>query len=373
MKRSRIPREEAPEKGREPGSAQAGASKGVRAPGHSSASAARATAASQLDSARVLLDRGLSREAESQLTDLIKSAQHDEQLLAQARCALAVALAMEGRYHDSLAAIQLYEQPEARRQLDPETDIQLRVQLGLALNYTGDYPKAIAFLNSALRDTPETGADAERGAIYVALARVYRFINEHAIARDHSHKALDHYRRTGNWRGLAEAYSGLALVDLLQGRYESSLIQSEQAAKLIGNRPAPHLLGKIYANMAGVCWFLRRPHDGIRHLEKAVRYYERTEHKGNAILGYNNLGINLTLVGKWERAQEVLKHALELAFEMDHSGWVAMVLDSLGDLRMLRGELADARGLLERAVKLATENGNEFACLGEGSAAGFRS
>src|SRR6266550_1639702 len=225
MKRSRIPREEAPEKGRESSSAQPGGSKGVRVPGHSSTSA-RAMAASQLDSARALLDRGLSREAEAQLTEIIKSAQHDKQLRAEARCTLAEALVMEGRYSDSLAAIQLYEQPEARRELDPETDIQVRVQLGLALNYTDDFPKAIAVLNAALRDTPEAGADAERGAIYVALARVYRSINEHAIARDHSQKALEYYRRTGDWRGLAEVYSGMAVLDTLQGRYESSLTQS---------------------------------------------------------------------------------------------------------------------------------------------------
>jgi len=358
MKRSRIPRGDAPDKARESRPAQAGAKKGV--PNDSSSASARATTATQLDSTRALLDRGLSREAEAQLTNLIKSAGHDERLLAEARCALASALAMAGRFNDSLAAIQLYEDPEMRRRLDLETDIQLRVQLGLALNYTGDFPKAIAILNAALRDTPETGADAERGAIHEALARVYRSINEHSIARDHSQKALEYYRRTGDWRGLAAAYSGLAVVAILQGRYEFSLTQSEQAAKLIGNRPAPFLLGKIYANMAGACWFLRRPHDGIRHLEKAISYYERTEHRANAALGYNNLGINLTLVGKWERAQEALKHALELAFEGEQSGQVAMVLDSLGDLRMLRGELDEARSLLERAVRLATENGNEW-------------
>ncbi|MEP6707267.1 MAG: sigma 54-interacting transcriptional regulator [Pyrinomonadaceae bacterium] len=361
MKRSRIPREEAPEKAGESTPAQAGGRKGARATPHFSAASGRVTLASQLEEAHLLLDRGLSREAESQLTSLIKSAGHDERLVAEARCALATALAMEGRFNDSLAVIQLYEQPDARRQLGSETDIQVRVQLGMAFNYTGDFPKAIAFLNAALRDTPEAGADAERGAIYVALARVYRSINEHAIARDHSQKALEHYRRTGDWRGLAEVYSGMAVLDTLHGRYESSLTQSEQAAKLIGNRPAPYLLGKIYANMGGACWFLRRPHDGIRYLEKAVRYYEGTEHKLNAALAYNNLGINLTLVGKWDRAQEALKRALELAFEVDErSLHVAMILDSLADLRMLRGQLEEARGLLERAVKLASENGNEW-------------
>ncbi len=268
---------------------------------------------------------------------------------------------MDGHFNDSLAAIQSYESPEARRGLDPEIDIQLRVQLSLAFNYTGDYPKAIALLKTALRDTPETGADAARAVVFNALARVYRSISEYTIARDYAQKALEHCRRGGDWRRLAEAYNGLAVVDILQGHYESSLTHSEQAANLIGNRTAPYLLGKIYANMGGACWFLRRPHDGIRHLEKAIKYYERTEHKTNAALGYNNLGINLILIGKWERAHEALKHALELAFEVDERGaQVPMILDSLGELRMMRGELEDARNLLERAVKLAKENGNKW-------------
>ena len=315
----------------------------------------------RLEAARLLLDQNRSREAETSLKSLIKSARGDARLLARSRAALSEALTMEGRFNDALAAVAMYESPEARGLLDSETNIEVRVQLGLAFNYTGDFPKAIALLNAALRDAPEHSADAQRGAIYAALARVYRTINEYPIARDHSERALDYYRRAGNWRGLAEGYVGLSLVDILTGNYESGLALSEQAVKLIGDRPAPFLLGKIYANMAGACWFLKRPHEGIRHLEKAINYYERAEHKANAAIGYNNLGINLTLVGRWERAHEALKRALELAFEVDERGsQVPMILDSLGELRMLRGELEDAQGLLERAVKLANENGNKW-------------
>ncbi|HVF55980.1 MAG TPA: sigma 54-interacting transcriptional regulator, partial [Pyrinomonadaceae bacterium] len=322
---------------------------------------ARAPLASEIEAARRLLDRGRSSEAEAKLVALVKAARNDASLLGQTRCALSQAREMEGRFSESLAALSMYESPEARRGLDFETDIRLRVQLGLAFNYTGDYPKAIALLNAALRETPETGAHGERGAIYAALARVYRSISEHPISRDYSQKALEHYRHTGDWRGLAESYIGLALADMLQGSYESALTHNEQAIKLVGDRPAPYLLGKIYGNMAGACWFLKRPHDGIRHLERAINYYERTEHKTNAALGYNNLGINLILVGNWERAHEALKRALELAFEVDERGrQVPMILDSLGELRTLRGELDEAQSLLERAVKLATENGNKW-------------
>src|SRR5436305_10854163 len=151
------------------------------------------------------------------------------------------------------------------------------------------------------------------------------------------------------------------MADTFEGHHEAGLENFEQAFKLVGDRPAAYLLGKICSNMAGACWFLKRPQEGIRYLEKAISYYERTEHKASAALGYNNLGINLMLVGEWQRAQEALERALSLASEIDERGaQVPMILDSLGDLSILRGELGEARNYLDRAVALATENGNKW-------------
>jgi DNA-binding NtrC family response regulator/tetratricopeptide (TPR) repeat protein len=327
------------------------------------ANMSRESLESELEAVRLLLDQGLTSEARSRLTPLMAAARVDASLLAQTRCALSSALEMEGQYRDALEAVQMYEAPEARVKLDTDTLTRLRVQIGLAYNYTGDHPKAIALLNAALRETTDAAgvAPTQTGAIYAALARVYRNINEYTIARDHSHKALEHYRTTGDWRGLAEAYFGLGVADVHEGHYDISLENFEQALKLIGERPAPYLQGRIYANMAGACWFLKRPQEGIRHLEKAISYYERTEHKANAALGYNNLGINLMLVGEWNRAQDALERALALASEIDKRGAkIPTILDSLGELRTLRGDLAEAQELLERAVALATENGNKW-------------
>jgi hydrogenase-4 transcriptional activator len=317
--------------------------------------------AAELEEIRVLLDHGLSSEVKSRLTPLIAAARHDASVLAQARCVLSAALEMQGHYRESLEAVQMYETPDARAKLDAEANNCLRVQIGLAYNYTGDHPKAIALLNAALREETETSSQAHLGAIYAAMARVYRSISEFTIARGHSQKALEHYRESGDWRGLAEAYFGIAMADTLEGQHEAGLENFEQALKLVGDHPAPYLLGKIYSNMAGACWFLKRPQEGIRYLEKAIGYYERTEHKASAALGYNNLGINLILVGEWTRAQEALERALSLASEIDESGaQVPMILDSLGDLNILRGDLDEARTYLERAVALATENGNKW-------------
>ena len=151
----------------------------------------------------------------------------------------------------------------------------------------------------------------------MALARVYRSISEYPIALDYAQRALEHFRQTGEWRGLAEAYFGIAMAQVQEGDHEAALENLQQALKLTGDHPASYMLGKIYANMAGACWFLKRPQEGIRYLEKAIAYYERTDHKTNAADGYNNLGINLILIGQWGRAQEALQRALSLASEAD--------------------------------------------------------
>ncbi len=314
-----------------------------------------------LEAVRLLLDQGLAGEVQKRLVTLMKAARHDPSLLAKARCALSMSLEMQGRYQESLEAVSIYEAPEARAGLDEEALVCVRVHLGLACNYTGNHPKAIAVLNTALRESLENESDTEIGMVYVALARVYRSINEYTIARDHARKALEYYRRTGDWRGLADAWFAVAMADFYEGRWEAALENFQQARTLIGEHPASYLLGKIYNNMAGSCWFLKRPEDGISYLEKAISYYEGTEHKANATDGYNNLGINLTLVGEWDRAQQALERALSLAADMDERGAkLPMIMDSLGELRLLRGDLGDAQQLLEQAVTIANENGNKW-------------
>ncbi|HKP48087.1 MAG TPA: tetratricopeptide repeat protein, partial [Pyrinomonadaceae bacterium] len=317
----------------------------------------------ELDEIRSLLDQGLSVEAKARLTSLIAAARNNASVLALARCALSSALEMQGQYRESLAAVAMYESPESQKKLDQQAIQSLKVQIGLAYNYNGDHPKAVSILKSAIREF-EANSDQKLGPIYAALARVYRSINEHPIALDYAQRALESFRESGEWRGLAEAYFGIALAQVQEGDYETALENLQQALKLTGGHPASYTLGKIYANMAGVCWFLKRPQEGIRYLEKAISYYERTDHKASAANGYNNLGINLILIGQWAKAQEALQRALELATEADERAEkVPMILDSLGELLMLRGELDEAKDYLQRAANLATDDGNKwYAC-----------
>src|SRR6185369_5688225 len=135
----------------------------------------------QTEAVRSLLDQGLSSEAERSSRSLIKTARRNPALLARAHCYLSVALEMQGRYVESLETLKPYERPESLKDLDAESLAYVRVHIGLAYHYTGDPPRAIAILNTALREASQNTGAAHLGAIYVALARVYRSINEYTI------------------------------------------------------------------------------------------------------------------------------------------------------------------------------------------------
>jgi DNA-binding NtrC family response regulator/tetratricopeptide (TPR) repeat protein len=316
----------------------------------------------QLEEVQEFLDRGLPSAAETRLRQIITHAKRDPNVLARARRLHSITLEALGRFRDSLEAVRAYEAPESGDSLDAETFGSVRVQLAMAYNYVGDQPKANALLQSELRAVTERGASDELlGNIYTSLARVYRSINEYSIARDHNNKALDYFRRAGDWRGMADCYFGLGMADAHEGLYEKTLENFEQAIQLVGDRPAPFVLSRIYSNAAAAHWWLKHPHEGIRALEKAIAYNEHTEHKEAAASAYNNLGVHLTLVGEWDRAQAALMRALELALGMDeHTGVAAIAFDSLGELRMLRGDLKEARDYLEKAVENGKKSGKRW-------------
>ena len=305
------------------------------------------------------LTEGLSSAAEKILTDLLEKHSHTVENTAKLYRLLSYTLETQGNYKEALKVIEIYDDEELLEKLNLETQISVITQLAIALNNTNDYPQAVALLNYALAEAKELNSSQTFGEIYAALARVYRKLNEFPISRDHSEKALNYYRTEGDWHGMANAYHLIATAYHQEGSSEKSLEFFLLAIQIIGERDAPFLLGKIYSDMSGAYWFLRRPQEGIDCLEKSIRFFEQTEHKIQSIAAYNNLGINLMLRGDWERAEEIIKRALELAIEVNHAH-VAGILDSLGELKLLRGELAEAQDLLEQGVKFAEERKKEW-------------
>lgn len=319
----------------------------------------RANSAEIIKLAGQKLAEGYSTEAERILREAIENRKHTPDDLANLKRLLAYTLETLGRYQESIEIIGLYETEENLAGLELETRIKVITQLAICHNNLSDYPKAVTLLKQNLQRAKEAELTQLFGRIHIALSRVYRKLNEHPIARDHAEKALNNFRENGKWRGMAESYQAIATSFYTEGNSEKSLEYFELAIKIVGERGAPFLLGKLYSDMSGAYCLLRRPQDGIACLEKSIKFFDQTEHRLNSVIAYNNLGMNLMLLGDWNRAEEMMKRALDIAVEANHAH-VAGILDSLGELKLLRGEFRESQNLLEQAVKFAEERKKEF-------------
>ncbi len=305
------------------------------------------------------LRQGFSGEAEKLLIKTIQSYAHTPDNLANLKRLLAFTLETVGRYKESLDVLTPYETEEILKFLETETQVRVTIQLAICYNNLNDPPKAVSLLKSTLEKAKASQLNHLLGSIDNGLARVYRKLNELPISRDYAEKALVHHRKFGDWLGMADAYREIAVSHHMEGHSEKSLDSYELGIQIIGERAAPFMLGKIYTDMSGAYWFLRRPKDGIECLEKSIEFFNRTEHVLNSVMAYNNLGINLILTGEWTKAESMIKRALDLAVKSDNAH-IAGILDSLGELKILRGELGEAKNLLEQAISYARERKREW-------------
>jgi len=308
---------------------------------------------------RAKLDEGLSSAAEKIISETLENYSHAPESEAKLLRLLSYTFETQGNYKESLSVIEKYNDEENIAHLELGTAISVLSQLAIAYNNTNDYPQAVGLLNNILEVAKEENLTECLGEIYIALSRVYRKLNEFPISRDHAEKALNYYREQGAWRGMAEAYHMIAMAYHQEGGSEKAIEYFEQAVKITGSHSAPFLLGKIYSDMSGAYWFLRRPQDGIACLEKSIKFFEQTEHKIQATAAYNNLGLHLVMRGEWSKAETVYNRALDLATQANHVH-VAGILDSLGELKILRGEFVEAQAMLEKSVALAEERKSEW-------------
>jgi transcriptional regulator with GAF, ATPase, and Fis domain len=305
------------------------------------------------------LTGGFSAAAEKILVETIENYDHAPETLAELKRLLSFTRQTLGRYQEAYAPVAAYENEEVLNSLQLETQIKMTTQVGTCFTYLSDYPKAVTLLKRSLKRAEEYNLNQLYGTIYIELARVYRKFNEYSICRDHAEKSLSAFREEGDWRGMAESYQTIGMSHYQEGNTEKSLENFQHAVKIIGERSAPYLLGKIYSDMSGAYCLLHRPQEGIRCLEKSIAFFDSTEHKLNSIIAYNNLGMNLIVSGDWTRAEAMIKRAYDLAAETNHAH-VAGILDSLGELKMLRGEHAEAEKLLVESVNIAIERKNDW-------------
>ncbi|MCI0487063.1 MAG: sigma 54-interacting transcriptional regulator [Blastocatellia bacterium] len=272
----------------------------------------------------------------------------DEALI---RCRLSEAFEKRSLKNELLEAVAKYAKLAEFVRLSEHTQMLVLTRLGRGYSLNDDIPRAIALFNQALQIARQREDHAGMGASYFGLGRAYWNLSEIRIARDHYISALEHYRQIGDWRRLAEIYINIGHINAFEGDYRNARHSLKQALTMIGDREEHGLLGRAYMYLAVTYDNMGSTEKALASWEKAIDHFGKAGNANYLAINRNNLADKLIWLGEWERAEHLLKQAIEVLSKTsaaNHGG----AIDTLAQLYILQGKLDEADLLLEESIRV---------------------
>ncbi|MFP5264065.1 MAG: tetratricopeptide repeat protein, partial [Blastocatellia bacterium] len=271
---------------------------------------------------------------------------------ARVRCQLSVSLEKRGLYREALDAIVKYDNLPEFVRLSDRSQMGVLIRLGWSYSFSNDIPRAIALFNQAIEIARRLEDDAGIGDCYFGLGRAYRNFNEVRIASDQYTSALEHYRRVGEWRKLAESYVSIGQINALVGDYRAALQSVKQALAIIGDHEEHNLRGRAYMYMAVTYDHMGFTNKALDAWNKSIEHFREARNTPFLAMNYNNLADKLIYLGEWSRAEELLKSAIEMLRGTTLVASLGGALDTLAQLYVLRGRIDEADRLLEESRQI---------------------
>ncbi len=267
------------------------------------------------------------------------------------RCKLSLAFEKRGMNREQMEVVSKYDNFADFVRLSEQVQMQVLVRLGWGHSYSNDIPRAIALFNQAMRIARRLEDKASIGTCYFGLGRAYRFVSEIRIARDQYSSALDYFRQVGSWRELAESYFNIGNIDFREGDYRNALQAIKQALAIIGDRHEHDLLGRAYNDLALIYDNVELPTArALAAWEKCIDHFQKAGNTFHLAINYNNLGYRLMWLGEWDRAEQMLRAAIEILKQTSRVVHLAGTIDTLAQLQVLRGRLDEADRLLQDSI-----------------------
>ena len=275
----------------------------------------------------------------------------DEAIISCQLCAVLERRALKREY---IEIISKYETPAELLKLSEQTHVQVLICLGWYRYYKYDTPGSLAIFNQAMRSAHNLDYYAGIGECYMGLGFVYHRFSEFSIARDAYLSAIEWFRRSGNLRRLAECHACICMIDVGEGDYRTAIDSYMQALAIVGEDREHYLFRNC--DLASIYIRLDISLDkAITSCERRIRYFRKAGNTFELALSYNNLACELTWLGEWNRAEYLLKSAIEMVRYPTRFNYLAIALDSLAGLYLLQGKLDEADQLLEESLLATSE------------------
>jgi hydrogenase-4 transcriptional activator len=268
------------------------------------------------------------------------------------RCQLSETLEKRGLHVEQLEAVSRYERPGAFDRLTEAAQMLILIRLGRAHSYNSDQPRAIALFNQATQIARRLDDHAGLGNCYYGLGRSYTFYGEVRIARDHYVSALEHFRHTGDWYKIAEAYLMLGYMQAYDGDFQNALQSFKQSLAIVGDRAEHNLLGRAYMYLAITFDNLGHTDEAIATWGQCIERFRLAANLPMLAINLNNLAEKFINLGRWSEAEPLIRQALSELKDTAYTSHYGGALDTLASLYTLQGKLDQADELLKESLQV---------------------
>ena len=243
----------------------------------------------------------------------------------------------------------------ARSSGDRRGEIYALNQLGAVLEFTGNYPAAVASLAEALQLTRDLGEPLGEVCVLNQLGTVQWLTGDYPAATANLSQALQLSRDLGDRRGQAWALSQLGVIQRQTGDYPAAINSLDRALHLfsdLGDRRGQALtLGDI-----GIVQQLTGNYPAAAtSLGQAVQVSRDFGDRHSQAWALEHLGVVQEHTGNHQAAIDSLNQALQLSRDLGYRRTQAAVSIDLGRLMSRSSAYSDAHVYFSRALRIARE------------------
>ncbi|MFC4656028.1 tetratricopeptide repeat protein [Rheinheimera marina] len=263
-------------------------------------------------------------------------------------------------------------QSHSQTALDKTSDPELRSRLYLlqALNFgvhKRDTNKALALLEQAEQSLPESqDPDVLRLKMDIleSFAQAYNQKGLQDKALEYARQSLALALKHQAPQRELDARVMLGRLELQNNQLATALNEFELALVLARTQKNDKALAAIYVRLGMLYQKINQHKAAIAQFSQAVELYKQLQFTSNLINTLTNLGDSLLSDHQQEAAEQQYQQALELAQQAQDPFVIGTVYVSQSELATERGDLVQAKELLEKAYQLFSQN-NSLSSLKE--------
>jgi CHAT domain-containing protein/predicted negative regulator of RcsB-dependent stress response len=224
--------------------------------------------------------------------------------------------------------------------------------LGGAYRSLGEMQKALEKYNEALPILRAVGARGAAASTLNNIGTVYRLLGETPKALDKYNEALPIFQAVGDRSGAAVTLNNIGVVYQLLGETRKALGKFNEALPIrraLGDRRGE---ASALNNIGGVYRSLGETQKALEKYNEALPIFQAVGDRREEANTLNNIGIVYNSLGEIQKALEKYNEALPLWRLVGDPNGEADTLLGVAQLEQKRGNLTQARQIIEQAVGL---------------------